>query len=100
MFQRTHFGGIFTSFSSMYPVMFPSNNQINDSLTIYDTKNIQLDCLRHWFGHQRPVLLAVLYFVLQKRILSEKMDDLEYDHSAGCTFFSIFACILVVFPLL
>lgn len=74
------FGGIASSLASIFPVILPSTNKINQSLTIYNTSttNYGLSVAFNWaiVG----IILMVIYFVVQKRLLKGKIDDMDYGH--------------------
>lgn len=73
-------GGITSSFLSMFPMILPSNNTVNPPLTIYNTSNSYygLSVALGWIVIAG--MLALIYFVIQKRILSGKIDHLEHSH--------------------
>ncbi len=73
-------GGITSSFLSMFPMILPSNNKINPALTIYNTSNSSygLSVALGWMFIASA--LAIAYFMIQKRILSGKIDDFEHEH--------------------
>lgn len=73
-------GGIVTSFLSMFPVIMPSINSINPPLTIYNTSTTSygLSVALVWMAVAS--VLAILYFLVQKRVLSGKIDHLEQSH--------------------
>ncbi len=74
------FGGIASSLASIFPVILPSTNKMHESLTIYNTSttNYGLSVAFNWaiVG----VILMVIYFVVQKRFLKGKIDDIDYGH--------------------
>ncbi|MDX1828611.1 MAG: cytochrome d ubiquinol oxidase subunit II [Lutibacter sp.] len=71
-------GGITSSLASLFPVVLPSTNNINESLTIYNTatSNYGLSVAIGWsiIG----LILLFIYFIVQKRILAGKIDDMDY----------------------
>ncbi|SDW39100.1 cytochrome bd-I ubiquinol oxidase subunit 2 apoprotein [Lutibacter oricola] len=73
-------GGITSSLASLFPVILPSTNTINESLTIYNTatENYGLSIAFNWaiVG----VILVVIYFIIQKRLLKGKIDKMDYGH--------------------
>ena len=73
-------GGITSSFLSMFPVILPSVNTINPALDIYNTSIpvYGLNVAIIWMVF--AVLLAGSYFIIQKRILSGKIEDLNHEH--------------------
>lgn len=75
------FGGFTTTAAAMYPVLLPSTNAINKSLTVFNTitEGYGLSVGLNWFFI--GIILVVLYFVVQHRVFKGKMDDIEYgDH--------------------
>lgn len=73
-------GGITSSLASMFPVILPSTNSLNESLTIYNTTTSQygLSTAMGW-GIIGFILLFV-YLIIQKRLLGGKIDDMDYGH--------------------
>ncbi len=73
-------GGITASLASMFPVLLPSTNTVNDSLTIYNTaaENYGLSVAMNW-GIVGFILLFV-YMIVQKRIMKGKIDKMDYGH--------------------
>jgi cytochrome d ubiquinol oxidase subunit II len=72
------FGGFMSSIMGIYPAMLPSSNEVNPSLTIWNTANSEyaLSTGLYWF----PIgaILIVVYFIIQHRVFKGKMDDVEY----------------------
>lgn len=73
-------GGITSSVASMFPVVLPSTNSINPSLTIYNTATTE-------YGFSVAIIWGVVgftllfvYLIAQKRLLGGKIDDMEYGH--------------------
>ena len=73
-------GGITSSLACMFPVVLPSTNKINPSLTIYNTAadSYSLSVALVW-GVVGIILMAI-YLVVQKRLLAGKIDDMDYGH--------------------
>lgn len=73
-------GGITSSLASIFPVVLPSTNEVNESLTIYNTAagEYSLSIALGW-GIVGFILLFV-YLVVQKRLLGGKIDDMDYGH--------------------
>ena len=73
-------GGISSSLASMFPVILPSRNSINESLTIYNTstETYGLSVAMGWglIG----IILLLIYAIAQKKILAGKIDDMDYGH--------------------
>ena len=72
------FGGFTTTAASMYPVLLPSTNSMNDSLTVYNTitEGYGLSVGLNWF--LIGIVLVVLYFIVQHRVFRGKMDAVDY----------------------
>jgi cytochrome d ubiquinol oxidase subunit II len=73
-------GGISSSLASMFPVILPSTNSVNESLTIYNTAagSHGLSIALYW-GIIGFILLFV-YMIIQKRLMSGKIDKMDYGH--------------------
>lgn len=73
-------GGIASSLASMFPVVLPSTNTINESLTIYNTAagEYGLSVAMTW-GIAGFILLFV-YMIIQKRLMGGKIDHMDYGH--------------------
>jgi len=73
-------GGITSSLASMFPVILPSTNTVNDSLTIYNTSagDYGLSVAMGWgiVGF----LLLIVYFIVQKKLMRGKIDEMDYGH--------------------
>ena len=73
-------GGITSSLASLFPVILPSTNSVNKSLTIYNTaaSNYGLSVAFNWaiIG----VILLLIYIIIQQRILKGKIDKMDYGH--------------------
>jgi len=71
-------GGITSSLASLFPVVLPSTNTINEPLTIYNTATSEygLSVALGWgiIG----LILLFGYFIVQKRILTGKIDHMDY----------------------
>ncbi len=74
------FGGITSSLAAIFPVILPSTNGINESLTIYNTAstNYGLSVAMNW-GIIGFILLFV-YMIIQKRMMGGKIDKMDYGH--------------------
>lgn len=75
------FGGMASTAAAIFPVLLPSTNEVNPSLTIYNaiTEEYGLSVGLHWF--LIGLLLVVLYFFVQHKIFGGKMDEVSYgDH--------------------
>ncbi|MDO5981460.1 cytochrome d ubiquinol oxidase subunit II [Flavivirga spongiicola] len=73
-------GGIASSLASIFPAMLPSNNALNESLTIYNTAAPEygLSVALNW-GIIGFILLFV-YMIIQKRLMGGKIDNMDYGH--------------------
>ena len=73
-------GGITSSLASMFPVLLPSTNDVNDPLTIYNTAAHEygLSVAMGW-GIIGFILLFV-YMIIQKRLMGGKVDKMDYGH--------------------
>ncbi|WP_298502453.1 cytochrome d ubiquinol oxidase subunit II [uncultured Maribacter sp.] len=73
-------GGITSSLASLFPVLLPSINTINEPLTIYNTATSEygLSVALNW-GIIGFVLLFV-YMIIQKRLMGGKIDNMDYGH--------------------
>lgn len=73
-------GGITATLASIFPVILPSTNGINESLTIYNTSTSDygLSVAVNWviIG----IVLILIYFIIQKRLLGGKIDHMDYGH--------------------
>ncbi|MFC6267353.1 cytochrome d ubiquinol oxidase subunit II [Frigoriflavimonas asaccharolytica] len=71
-------GGITSSLASLFPVILPSINNVNESLTIYNTsaEEYGLSVALVWgiIGFS----LIFIYFIVQKRLLAGKIDKMDY----------------------
>ncbi len=73
-------GGITSSLASIFPVILPSTNKVNESLTIYNTAASEygLSVALTW-GIIGFILLFV-YMIIQKRLMRGKIDKMDYGH--------------------
>ena len=73
-------GGIVASLASIFPVILPSTNSINEPLTIYNTAASEygLSVALSW-GIFAFILLFV-YMIIQKRLMGGKIDKMDYGH--------------------
>jgi len=71
-------GGITSSLASLFPVLLPSTNDLNESLTIYNTTASEygLSVALYW-GIIGFVLLFV-YMIIQKKLMGGKIDHMDY----------------------
>ena len=73
-------GGITSSLASIFPVILPSTNDVNESLTIYNTATSEygLSIALNW-GIVGFILLFV-YMIIQKRLMGGKIEKMDYGH--------------------
>ncbi|WP_028887874.1 cytochrome d ubiquinol oxidase subunit II [Tenacibaculum ovolyticum] len=73
-------GGITSSLASIFPVILLSTNNVNESLTIYNTATTAygLSVATYW-GVIGFILLFV-YMIIQKKIMGGKIDKMDYGH--------------------
>jgi len=73
-------GGITSSLASMFPIILPSTNTTNESLTIYNTAATEygLSVALSW-GILGFILLFT-YMIIQKRLMGGKIDKMDYGH--------------------
>ena len=73
-------GGITSTLASMFPVILPCTNTVHESLTIYNTSTTKygLSVAFNWVIV--GLILMVIYFLIQKKMLSGKIDEMDYGH--------------------
>jgi cytochrome d ubiquinol oxidase subunit II len=73
-------GGITSSLASLFPIILPSTHNQSESLTIYNTAATEygLSVAMGWgiIGF----ILVIVYILVQKRLLSGKIDNMDYGH--------------------
>ncbi len=71
-------GGFAATTASIFPNVLPSTNTVNPSLTIYSTAAgaYGLSVGTYWFFI--AIVLVAVYFVIQYKVFSGKMDDIGY----------------------
>ncbi len=73
-------GGITSTLASLFPIIMPSRNNVNDDLTIYNmaAENYELTTALSWgiVG----VILMTTYLIVRLRLTRGKIDDMEYGH--------------------
>lgn len=74
------FGAFATTASALFPVLLPSTNNINPSLTIYNTAadSYGLNVGVYWWAI--AIILVAVYLFVQYKIFNGKMDDVPYGH--------------------
>ena len=73
-------GGITSSLASLFPVILPSTNSVNESLTIYNTATSAYGLSISFKWGIIGLILLVIYFIIQKRMMAGKIDDMDYGH--------------------
>jgi cytochrome d ubiquinol oxidase subunit II len=73
-------GGIASSLASLFPVILPSVNNVNEPLTIYNTATSEygLSVALTWGGI--GFILLFVYMIIQKRLMGGKVDKMDYGH--------------------
>jgi cytochrome bd ubiquinol oxidase subunit II len=71
-------GSFATTVASLFPVLLPSTNTVNPSLTIYNTstESYGLSVGMNWFFV--GLILVIIYFIAQYRVFKGKVDHLDY----------------------
>ncbi len=74
------FGALLTTIMAMFPVLLPSTNKVNPSLTIQSMKatDYGLEVGLYWWVF--AIILVVIYFIIVHRLFSGKLDDNTYEH--------------------
>ena len=75
------FGGLTSTVTSIFPKVLPSTNNVNPSLTLYNTAahDYGLSVGVYWFVI--AAILVAVYMFVQYRVFKGKMDDIGYgDH--------------------
>lgn len=73
-------GGIVSSLVSMFPVILPSTNSINPSLSIYNTSASEYGLSIALGWGVIGFILIIIYVIIQKKLLVGKIDDMDYGH--------------------
>lgn len=73
-------GGITSSLASLFPVILPSTNDVNESLTIYNTSTTDFGLSTALVWGFIGLVLVVVYFIIQKRLMAGKIDNMDYGH--------------------
>lgn len=74
------FGAFASTASALFPVLLPSTNNINPSLTIYNAAADAYGLSVGVYWWVIAIILVVIYFITQFRIFKGKMDDVPYGH--------------------
>lgn len=73
-------GGITSTLASMFPVILPSTNNINEALTIYNTATTGYGLSVAFNWGIVGLILIILYIIIQQRLTSGKIDKMDYGH--------------------
>ncbi len=73
-------GGITSSLASLFPVILPSTNKVNNSLTIYNTSTSQYGLSVALFWGIIGIILMIIYAIVQYRFMKGKIDEMDYGH--------------------
>ncbi len=73
-------GGISSTIASIFPVILPSTNNVNESLTIYNTASTEYSLSIGLSWGIVGFILLFVYMIIQKRMMSGKIDDFDYGH--------------------
>jgi cytochrome d ubiquinol oxidase subunit II len=73
-------GGITSSIASLFPVMLPSTNAVNESLSIYSMAAAEYGLSVAFIWGLVGFVLIIVYFIVQKRLFSGKIDAMDYGH--------------------
>jgi len=73
-------GGITSSLASMFPVVLPSTNSINKSLTIYNSSASHYGLSVAFIWSIIGLILVLIYALVQLRFRSGKIDKMDYGH--------------------
>lgn len=74
------FGAFASTAAALFPVLLPSTNSVNPSLTIYNaaTDSYGLSVGLYWWVI--AFILVIVYLVIQYRVFKGKMDHIPYGH--------------------
>ena len=73
-------GGITSSLASLFPVILPSINEINEPLTIYNTATSEYGLSVALTWGIIGFFLLFIYMIIQKRLMKGKIDEMDYGH--------------------
>ncbi|CAM4332060.1 cytochrome d ubiquinol oxidase subunit II [Zobellia nedashkovskayae] len=73
-------GGITSSLASLFPVILPSVNSINEPLTIYNTASSEYGLSVALTWGILGFILIFIYMIVQKRLMAGKIDKMDYGH--------------------
>jgi len=73
-------GGISSSLASLFPIILPSTNSKHEGLTIYNTATTSYGLTIAMYWAIIGIILMILYFIIQKRLMKGKIDNMDYGH--------------------
>lgn len=73
-------GGITSSVAYLFPVILPSTNSINESLSIYNTSTSTYGLSVAVYWGILGFILLIGYMIIQKRLTAGKIDKMDYGH--------------------
>jgi cytochrome d ubiquinol oxidase subunit II len=73
-------GGITSSLASMFPIIIPSTNSINEPLTIYNSSASNYGLSVAFIWSIIGLILVLIYAIIQIRFRSGKIDKMDYGH--------------------
>ncbi len=73
-------GGITSTLAALFPVVLPSTNSVNPSLTIYNTAATAYSLSTAVYWGVIGFILLFVYLIIQKRLLGGKIDHMDYGH--------------------
>ncbi len=73
-------GGITSSLASIFPVILPSTNDINEPLTIYNTAASEYGLSVALTWGILGFILLFAYLIIQKKLMGGKIDHMDYGH--------------------
>jgi len=73
-------GGITSSLASLFPVILPSINKVNEPLTIYNTAASEYGLSVALTWGIIGFMLLFVYMIIQKRLMGGKIDKMDYGH--------------------
>lgn len=73
-------GALASSFISIFPMLLPSTNKVNPSLTIYNASAGEYGLQVGIYWWIIAAILVVVYMIVQYKIFRGKMDDVDYGH--------------------
>ena len=73
-------GGISATLAAIFPIILPSTNSINPSLTIYNTATSDYGMSVAMYWGAIGFILLFVYLIIQKKVMAGKIDDMDYGH--------------------